>query len=821
MSNRSGGVKYGTFSKDRKEFIITRPDTPRPWVNYISNGRYTGLVSHTGGGFSFCPSPRDDRITRWRYNGLPMDRPGRYLYLRDRRSGLYWSPTWQPTATALEEFRCHHGVYYTRIVSGFRGIETEVLYFVPLDDDLEIWRVTIRNTLQSPRELDLFAYVELCLGHALVDLINQPNDQHFNEVHFDRKEQILFATKRYWVRYAGPTVRQANEEWDKVVFFASSLPVIGWDGSKDLFIGRWRSEANPEAVEVGRCTNSEITSGDAVAALQAPLELQGGEERQFVVLLGVVPKQEYPHAAATLVRKYRDLGLVQSEYQRLLDEWGEYLSAVQVATPDDDLNTMVNVWNQYQTSVTFRFSRDASYYHGGLLFGRGFRDSCQDTLGPMIARPDWVRERLSQMCRAQFTDGSAFHLIFPGSGTGERTGHADTPLWLPFAVTQYLKETADWPFLDADVPFADRGSGSVLQHALLAVDYVLANLSPRGLAKFGPGDWNDTLDYLGRGGKGESVWVSMFLAFVLKELVEMLCFTGRRQEASRYERAYEQLREAINEHCWDGEWYLRGTNDWGEVIGSASNREGRIFLNVQSWAVISGVAPDERALQCMEAVRVHLDTPRGPKILHPPYRTIDPRIGLATRCVAGKKENGSVFNHAVSWAILAECLLGRAERAFDLYKRALPMNPVVDIDRYEVEPYVYAEYVTSPDHPTYGQASHSWLTGSSAWMFRDVLDYILGVRPTYPGLLIDPCVPAAWSSFRVQRRFRGYLFDIEVSNPEHVNRGVAEVVVAGERLAGNLIDLGDERVAEVIAGKERVPVRVKLGHPLGKQQRMG
>jgi cellobiose phosphorylase len=813
--------KYGTFSEDRKEFIITRPDTPKPWVNYISNGRYTGLVSQTGGGFSFCPSPRDDRITRWRYNGLPMDRPGRYLYLRDRSSGIYWSPTWQPTATGLEEFRCHHGVYYTRIVSAFRGIEAEILYFVPIDDDLEVWRVRIRNRQQAPRELDLFAYVELCLGHALVDLINQPNDQHFNEVRFDRSEQILFATKRYWVRYRGPTVQQANEEWDKVVFFASSLPVTGWDGSKDLFIGRWRSEANPEAVELGRCTNSEITSGDAVAALHAGLELQAGVEQEFVVLLGVVPKKEYPEAGATLVRKYRDLGLVQSEYQRLLDEWRDYLSAVQVATPDDDLNTMVNVWNQYQTSVTFRFSRDASYYHGGLLFGRGFRDSCQDTLGPMIARPDWVRQRLEQMCRAQFADGSAFHLLFPGSGTGERTGHADTPLWLPFAVTQYLKETADWPFLDANVPFADQGSGSVLQHALLAVDYLLANLSPRGLAKFGPGDWNDTLDYLGRGGKGDSVWVSMFLAFVLKELMELLHYLGSKEQASRYGKAYEQLRNAINQHCWDGEWYIRGTNDWGEVIGSASTREGRIFLNAQSWAVISGVAPEERAWQCMEAVRLHLDTPKGPKILHPPYRTIDPRIGLATRCVAGKKENGSVFNHAVSWAILAECLLGRAERAFDLYKRALPMNPVVDIDRYEVEPYVYAEYVTSPDHPTYGQASHSWLTGSSAWMFRDVLDYILGVRPTYRGLLIDPCVPAKWTLFRVQRRFRGHLFDMEVTNPEHVSRGVVEVVVAGERLAGNLIDLDDECVARAIAGKERVPVRVTLSHKAREPQRKG
>ncbi|MDZ7293840.1 MAG: glycosyl transferase family 36 [candidate division KSB1 bacterium] len=821
VSEGKGGMqKYGAFSEDRKEFVITRPDTPRPWVNYISNGRYTGLVSHTGGGFSFCPSPRDDRITRWRYNSLPIDRPGRYLYVRDRKTGKYWSPTWQPTMSNLESFRCHHGVYYTRIVSACQGIQSQLLYFVPPDDDLEVWHVVLRNSQKTARELDLFAYVELCLGHALVDLINQPNDQHFNEVHFDRQAQILYATKRYWVRYGGPTVKQANAEWDKVVFFASSLPVIGWDGSKDLFIGRWRSEADPEAVERGLCNNSEITSGDAVAALHTQLMLEGDEEREFVVLLGVVPKQDYLRAGAALVHKYRDVKVVKAEFQRVIEEWQDYLSAVQVFTPDDDLNTMVNVWNQYQTSVTFRFSRDASYYHGGLLFGRGFRDSCQDTLGPVIARPAWVRERLLEMCRAQFADGSAFHLIFPGTGTGERTGHADTPLWLPFAVAQYLKETADFTLLDVAVPFADQSSASVLRHALLAVDYVLSNLSPRGLAKFGPGDWNDTLDYLGRAGKGESVWVSMFLAYVLKEIVELLRFVGRREDALGYEQAYERLCEAINQHCWDGEWYIRGTNDWGEVIGSARNREGRIFLNTQSWAVISGVAPRERALQCMEAVRVHLDTPKGPKILHPPYRTIDPHIGLATRCVAGKKENGSVFNHTVSWAILAECILGRAERAFDLYKRALPMNPVVDIDRYEIEPYVYAEYVTSPDHPTYGQASHSWLTGSSAWMLRDVLDYILGVRPTYQGLLIDPCVPAGWASFRVHRRFRGHLLDVEVLNPDHVNSGVLEVEVAGKPLSGNLIDFGHEQVVEMLCQKERVPVRVRLGHlPAGDRRR--
>jgi len=712
----------------------------------------------------------------------------------------------------LDVFHCHHGIYYTRICSAYRGLESEILYFVP-SDDLEVWLVSLHNTLGDRKCLDVFAFVELCLGHALVDLINQPNDQHFNEVYFDRQEEILLATKRYWVRYRGPTVRQANEEWDRVVFFASSLPVKGWDGSKDLFVGPWRSEANPQAVVLGRCSNSEITSGDAVAVLQSEVGLDPGEKLDFAVLLGVVPKGDHRREATRLVQKYRDLAQVQAEFQRVLDDWRDYLAAVQVQTPDEELNTMVNIWNQYQTSVTFRFSRDASYYHGGLLFGRGFRDSCQDTLGPVIARPHWVKERILEMCRYQFADGSAFHLFFPGSGTGERTGHSDTPLWLPFAVANYVKETAETEFLSTEVDFADTGKGTVLQHIIRAVDYVLHNLTPRGLAKFGPGDWNDTLDYLGRGGKGESVWVTMFLAYVLKELVELLSFVGESVLAGRYQEAYERVRQAVNEHCWDGQWYIRGTNDDGEVIGSARNREGRIFLNTQSWAVISGIASSQRALQCMEAVRVHLDTPKGPKILHPPYRTINPKVGLATRCVAGKKENGSIFNHTVSWAILAELLMGRAERAFDLYKRALPMNPVVDVDRYEVEPYVYAEYVTSPDHPTFGQASHSWLTGSSAWMLRNVLDYMLGVRPTYAGLVIDPCIPAHWDGFRVQRRFRGRLFEIEVQNPDHVNRGVRQMEVAGQAVAGNLIPLSGGELAQLLARLERVPVRVVMGIP--------
>ncbi len=806
---RSGILKYGTFSRDRREFIITRPDTPAPWVNYISNGRYSGLISHTGGGYSFFRSAKDSRITRWRYNSLPMDRPGRYILLRHRDDGEYWSPTWQPTGKALQKFECRHGLYSTRISSRYRDVEASVRYFVP-NEDLELWTMTVRNEGTQRVDLDLFAFQELALGHALVDLINQPNDQHFNDVMFDRNSQILYASKRYWVRHNGPTVKQANESWDRWAFFASSLPVKGWDGSKSDFIGRWRSEANPVAVEEGRCRNSDITAGDAIAALQTEMRLDPGKERTVTFMLGVVPRTE-PERARTWVEKYRQPDMVEAAYENLRQFWDHYLMAVTVETPDEDMNTMLNVWNPYQTSVTFQFSRDASYHHGGLLFGRGYRDSCQDIMGPVIPKPDWVRSRILEMCHYQFSDGSVFHLYHPLSGGGERTGHSDTPLWLPLAVMTYLKETGDFALLEERTRFYDTGDATILEHIVAAVDYTLANLTKRGLAKFGPGDWNDTLDYLGREGRGESIWVTQFLAYILKEIIGLSKTLDRPERQRHYEKEYQTVCRAVNEYAWDGNWYIRGTTDTGQTIGSSVNREGRIFLNTQSWAVISGIAGAERAKQCMQTVQDHLDTPKGPKILDPAYRTVDQHIGLATRCVPGKKENGAVFNHPVSWAILAECLLGNGDRAFDLYKRALPMNPVIDIDRYEVEPYVYAEYVTSPDHPTYGQASHSWLTGSSTWMFRDGLDYILGVRPTYSGLLIDPCIPHQWNGFRVQRRYREKNYDIRVTNPDHVNTGVQHVNINNTPVEKQLVDLDNPAIRSLVTQHSTVRVDVVMG----------
>ncbi|MHB1458321.1 MAG: GH36-type glycosyl hydrolase domain-containing protein [Armatimonadota bacterium] len=784
-----GLEKYGHFSRDGREFIITRPDTPAPWVNYISNTRYTGLVTNTSGGYSFYICPKDSRITRLRYNGLPWDRPGRYVYLRDADDSEYWSLSWQPVAKVPDFYECRHGMGYTSIEQEYKGIQSKILYFVPMEDNLEIWRVSLENKSDTVRHLSVFSYVELCLGHALVDLINQPNDQHFNVVKFDKEHDYILATKNYWVTYSGATVKQPNQTWNKYVFFASSLPVEGFDGKKDAFIGPWRSESNPTAIEADACGNTEITAGDACAALRNTITLQPGERIEFVILMGLVDREGYKELAPPIVEKYRNLSNVDAAFSNLTTYWDNYLSAVEVQTPDNEMNLILNTWGKRQAWVTFHMHRTAGYYHGGLLFGTGIRDQCQDLMGPLMAEPDVVADRICEVLSHQFADGSTLHNFFRLTGQGEKTGHSDTPLWLPLAITTYIKETGDFDFLQRVVSFQDEGEATVLDHLMRAIDYPLSNLTSRNLPKFGPGDWNDTLDYVGRKGIGESVWVAEFLCFILRESSALLDRVGCGDKAQVYREKYDLVAQALNELCWDGEWYFRGTRDDGGIIGSHTNEEGQIFMNAESWSVISGIAPDDRARMSMDSAYRMLDTPRGPKILTPAYTKVDPGVGLASRCVPGKKENAGIFNHVAAWAILGECLLGNGNRAYEYFKKTMPMNQASDPDLYRMEPYVYSEYITSPDHPTFGEASHSWLTGSGVWMLRDGIDYMLGVRPTYEGLVVDPCIPADWDGYTISRKFRSAVYCIKVANPHHIQHGKVSMIADGIPVQGNVLPL--------------------------------
>lgn len=783
--------QYGYYTEDYREFVITNPRTPRPWFNYMWNSQYAGLISHTGGGFSFLDSPRDNRISRMRYNCLPWDRPGRYVMVKDAITGKYWSLSWAPTIELNYDFyECRHGQGYTKITTEINDIRGEITYFVPTDTNAEIWRVKLTELSGQPRDLEIYSFLELLMGNALNDQINQPNDKHFTDIHFDQDLQALVATRRYWVLNKGVSVKQPNIDWKYQIYFSQSLPISGFDSSLDKFIGRWRSESNPVAVETGVMQNTEITAGDPVAALQSKISLGANSSVDFAVILEITPKGEKP-SLTPLSLNGRGAGGkgLDRKFSELKQKWDRHLSCVQVQTPDESFNAMLNVWNQYQAAVTFDMARNSGYYHGGLLFGTGMRDRFQDILGVVMVDPERVRERLIKALNFQFKDGSTLHNYFVLTNTGERTNHSDTPLWIPFGIVEYLKETGDFSILEEVVPYHDDTDGTVYEHLVRALDFAIANTGERGMPRIFTGDWNDTLDHVGSEGKGETTWGAFFLGYVLQKSLPICEHQGDRKSLEKFQNFYEHLRKVTNDICWDGDWYLRAFRDNGEPIGVSAATQGKIFLNAQSWAVISELAPKDRADKAMASSRQHLATPFGMQIVAPSFTEIDDTVGLISRCVAGKKENGAVFNHASAWFVLASLLNGDVEFGWEMYQRMMPINSsqATDqkCDRFETEPYIYPEYVTSPDHETQGQASHSWLTGTAVWMLRIGVDHILGFQPTFTGMLIDPHIPAAWSGFTAQRKFRGKILALTVTN----HCSVKQMTVNGQVVEGNFIDL--------------------------------
>ncbi|MGB9663958.1 MAG: GH36-type glycosyl hydrolase domain-containing protein [Ignavibacteria bacterium] len=781
--------KYGYFTKDFREFVITNPKTPRPWFNYIWNEEYAGLISHTGGGFSFLISPRDNRLTRMRYNCLPWDRPGRYVIVKDRDTKKYWSLSWAPTVDRkYDKYECHHGQGYTKIITEINGIRGEITYFVPQDVNSEIWRVKLTNLTKKIRNLEIYSFVELLMGNALNDLINQPNDKHFTEIYFDKRHSALVATRRYWVLNRKVSVAQPNLDWKYRLIFTTTLPVSGFDSSLDSFIGRWRSEANPEAIEKSKMNNTEITAGDPIAALQSKIKLKANQVIDFAVIMGIAPKTEDPFDYLNL-RNLKKLEVLDKKFEQLKNYWDEYLSAIKVKTPEEKFNLMLNVWNPYQAAVTFEMARNAGYYHGGLLFGTGMRDQFQDILGMVITHPEKVRKRILQALKYQFNDGSTLHNFFKLTDWGEKTNHSDTPLWIPFGIVEYLNETGDFSILDEVVPYYDKGEATVYQHMINAVDYCISQTTPRGLPKIMNGDWNDTLDKVGPEGKGETIWGAFFLAYILKKTFELLEFRKDIRTLERWKKIYENIGKVVNEIAWDGEWYIRAFKDNGDPIGTKKAEQGKIFVNSQSWAIISGLASKERANLCIKSVKEYLLRENGIQIVAPAYRKVEEDVGLISRCVPGKKENGAIFNHASSWFVLAAILNDNIDLAYDVYMRMNPLNSARKIDRYEVEPYVYAEYVTSPEHETEGQASHSWLTGTAVWMLRIGLDHILGFKTSLKGITIEPHIPSHWKEFIAERKFRGKTIKLHVVNPEGKTKGFQKLMIDNDIVKDNFIDI--------------------------------
>jgi len=788
---------YGHFSPDGREYVITRPDTPRPWVNVICPGRYGAVVSQAGSGYSWLDHASLNRVTRWEQD-LVRDAWGRYLYLRDRDSGACFSLAFQPVRAPSVRYECRHGIGYSVLSARAGEIETRLTILVPPDEPLEIWRIEIENRGRRARRFDLFSYLEWNLGPS--------PDSHrefhrlFIETEYVAGDHALLATKRLNTIAEGGVGEPWNVEWPHVAFHASNVRPRAVESDKERFLGRNGSLEKPAAIAGGRLSGTTGKWQDGIGALQIPIALPARGRREVVLTLGVGADRR---EALRLARRYRSRASVERAWQRTRAFWDRLLAPLEIETPDPGFDLLMNHWLKYQ-AISSRLWGRTGYYQAGGAFG--FRDQLQDCQVFLPLAPEHARRQILLHAAHQFEDGTTWHWWHPLTEEGMKKPLNDDLLWLPFVTCQYLKETGDFALLNEDVRYLDRRgrasrvSGTLYQHCRRAIDSFWTRLSPRGVPRMGAGDWNDGLSAIGKELKSESVWLAHFLVGLLDEWVELERRRARPNRAvmERYARGARRMRTAINRHFWDGDWYARATKDSGEPIGSRRNREGRIYLNAQTWAILSDVVPKPRLRRMLNAMERMLYGKYGPLLLAPAYRKPDARIGYLTRYSPGSRENGGTYTHAAVWALQAECKLGRAAKAWEIFQSFSPVARGMKPDQYAVEPYVTPGNVDGPDSPHFGRGGWTWYTGSATWLFRVGTEWMLGVRPEWDGLRIEPCLPPRWKGFTMRRRFRGATYEIGVTRGSR-----DEVRVDGKRLASNLVPaFGD-------GGRHRVSVVVK------------
>jgi cellobiose phosphorylase len=793
-------TKYGHFAKDGCEYIITRPDTPRPWVNVISNGDYGLVISQTGSGYSWRTHAQLNRVTRWEQD-LIRDDWGKYVYLRDERGHL-WSASWKPVCQEPDVYRCRHGIGYTIIESSNFGIETEWLIFVSNDEPLEIWKLTVHNTTRRARIITLTTYLEWGLG-AAPDW-HREFHKSFIMTSYDADANALIATKRLW---EVPTERgHWNTDWPYTAFHSCSEHPTSYDGDKESFLGRYGTIRNPASLQGESLKKRTGNWLDPIASLAVNVSLRPGQEKTVCFTLGVADSGSHATALAT---KYHALTEVDQALKQVKHRWDELLGTVEVETPDEAMDTMENIWLKYQAISGRLWGRTAYYQTGGAY---GFRDQLQDSQIFLPIDANQTKKQILLHARHQFKDGTVYHWWHPLSEIGLQNQITDNLLWLPFVVNSYIQETGDLAILSQKEPFVDDANGSSLyEHCVRAIEKVLVRMSERGLPLIGAGDWNDGLSAVGLDMKGESIWLAHFLHRILIDFADLSDRHGTKVKAREYRARAERLRGAINAHGWDGEWYYRATKDSGEKLGSKENTEGKVFLNAQTWAVIAGVADEQRAEQVMNVVEKSLEFKAGPVLLYPAYSTPDKYIGYLTRYSPGMRENGGVYTHAATWAVIAEAMLGRGESAYRIYSKLNPVNRGQQPDEYYAEPYVTAGNIEGPDSPYYGRGGWTWYTGSAAWLFKAGLEWILGIRPTIDGLVIDPCIPSKWTSFKVRRIFRGVTYTIEVRNPQHVRSGISSVQIDDKKY--RVEGIGRTPLLPVLSPGSSHTVVVVLGYP--------
>ena len=778
-------MKFGYFDDKNKEYVITRPDTPTPWFNYLGNGGLSAIISNNAGGLVFDGDPCKKRVTRYKYNQLPADRQGHFLYLRDMETGEYWSPTWQPVLKDLDFYECRHGLGYTVIKSSYKGIEAEITYFIPSGKKYANWQGKITNKSGKPRKIKMFSYMEFSSPVAA------------NDINAEWARYFMTCKCEDGVIIFDPS-SQALARFDMFSVFGTNLEVDGYDCWRDAFIGPFRSESNPIAVERGYCGNNDINADHACATLSSTIELEGGACKDFVYAIGVVDNRA---DAKSFIKNATDSEQSKKALEEIKESWAKHLSYVHVETPDELINTFLNVWHQYQCAMTLNWSRFISYYERGVDRGWGFRDSMQDILGVVHALPEKVKDRIKTLLKIQQSNGNAKEVYYPGSGEAIGGGRSDDHIWSIFSTCTYVRETGDFAFLDELVPYVDGGEGTVREHLIKGLDFTRNNCGEHGIPLFLKNDWNDTLAPIARDGKAESAFVFFQAAHAVYELIELFKFVGDSESLAWAEEYYSWCRETYPK-LWDGKWFIRAFTDKGEKFGTDEDEFNKIFLNPQSWAVLSRLPSQEQGNLAFDNVNKYLFCEFGCISHHPASSGFNRDEKSFCGIQTGIKENGGVFYHASTWAIIAQTLLGRNEDAFKLYRAALPIRRNDISDRTLIEPYCYASAMLGPAHERYGAGSNSWLTGTASWMFLAVTQHIFGFRPSYGGLTIDPCIPLAWNGFKMDRKYRGINCHLSVSQLPCENARAKALIVNGKKIDGNFIPY------DLIANEKEVCIEV-------------
>lgn len=811
-------MKFGYFDDANQEYVITTPKTPLPWINYLGSGEFFTLLSNTCGGYTFYKDAKLLRLTRYRYNDVPGDVNGKYFYIKE--GDTVWNPGWQPTRTQLDSYECRHGIGYSRFTASKNKLESELSIFVPAKDNCEISKLTLTNHSDAAKTFSVFSYVEWCLWNADDDMKNFQRNLSTGEV------EVIGSTIYHKTEY--------RERRNHYAIYSVNAEIAGFDTSRDAFLGAYRGAGEPEAVENGACTNSMASGWSPIASHQLNVNLAPGESKTFVFVLGYIenPQEEKWESpgiinkkpALEMLSKYSTTEAVDKAFAELQDYWKALLSKYTVHSDIDKVNRMVNIWNQYQCMVTFNMSRSASYYESGIGRGMGFRDSCQDLLGFVHLIPDRARERIIDIASTQFQDGSAYHQYQPLTKKGNSdigSGFNDDPLWLIAGVSAYVRETGDTSILTESVPFDNDMSVAtpLMDHLKRSFNYTLTHKGPHGLPLIGRADWNDCLNLNcfsehpgesfqtfgpSEGPVAESVFIAGMFVKYGEEYAQLCELMGDETESARARKAVQEMYDAILKDGWDGDWFVRAYDAHGDKVGSKECKEGQIYIEPQGFCVLAGVGVKEGlAKKALDSVKERLDTQYGVMILQPAYTEYHLELGEVSSYPPGYKENAGIFCHNNPWVSIAETVLGRGDRAFEIYKKTCPAYVEEISEIHRTEPYVYAQMIAGRDAKFHGEAKNSWLTGTAAWTFVNISQYILGVYPTHTGLSVNPCLPKGFGNFTITRKFREGTYHITVQNPNNVEKGVASMTVDGTVVEGCVVPY--------VQGKENYDVVVTMG----------